>query len=43
MKYAAIALLAMTLTGCANLKVEWAVQASYSSANAQEAAKAEQK
>lgn len=27
----------LALTGCANLKVEWAVQASYSSANAKEA------
>lgn len=40
MKKLALILLALTLTGCANLKVEWAVQASYSSENAK-AAKAE--
>lgn len=37
MKNLALILLALTLTGCANLKVEWVAQASYNSENAKEA------
>ena len=34
MKRTLLIVLALSLTGCANLKVEWAAQASYSSSNA---------
>lgn len=37
MKKLALFALLLSLTGCANLKVEWVAQASYNSENAKEA------